>query len=71
MQQLLLLVRDLAAASSPLALVVLVFWLLNRALPVATRPGATPAEAWRCVFVTILFVLTLAAVAVISVLWLR
>jgi hypothetical protein len=70
-QHLLLLVRDLAAASSPLALVVLVFWLLHRALPAATRPGVESREAWRCVGVTIVFALTLATVALISYRWLR
>lgn len=66
LQQLFGLVRDLASASSPLAIVVLVFWLLHRALPAATRPGVAPAEAWRCVAVALIFGLFLAAVAVIT-----
>lgn len=65
LQHLLALVGDLAAASSPLAVVVLVFWLLHRALPAATRPGVAPGEAWRCVAVALIFGLFLAAVAII------
>lgn len=62
MQHLLILVRDLAAsASSPLAVVLLVFWLFHRALPAATRPGIQPNEAWRCVGVAIAFASSLVA----------
>lgn len=71
MQHLFALFRDLAVHSSPLALVVLVFWLLSRALPVATRPGAAPRETWRCVAVTLVFAMTLTLVAIISARWLR
>jgi hypothetical protein len=66
MQQLLILVRDLAtSASSPLAVVLLVFWLFHRALPAATRPGIQPNEAWRCVGVAIAFAFSLVAVLAI------
>lgn len=65
MQYLFAVVGDLASASGPLAIVLLVFWLFNRALPAATRPGVAPGEAWRCVAVALIFGLALMTVAII------
>lgn len=66
MQYLFAVVRDLASASGPLAIVLLVFWLFHRALPAATRPGVAAGEAWRCVAVALIFGLALMAVAIIT-----
>ena len=66
MQHLLALIRDLASASSPLAVVLLVFWLFHRTLPTAIRPGIAPRDAWRCVGVAVAFAVCLVIVLVIT-----
>lgn len=65
MQYLLTVVRDLASASGPLAIILLVFWLFHRTLPAAIRPGVGSGEAWRCVAVALIFGLSLVAIAII------
>lgn len=70
MQEMLPFIRDLAPASQPLAIVLMVFWLLHSALPAATRQDVAPGEAWRNVAVAITFGLSFAVIAITIIHWL-